>query len=96
MTMSLFFSGSFAFFVPSNISVRMQQRIATKTLSMASSVDNIENSASLLNPNVVSSKVFSSSDRRPVILFDGGKFLRFADFSASRLFLYTRSLNVFN
>lgn len=71
MTMSLFFSGSFAFFVPSNISVRMQQRIATKTLSMASSVDNIENSASLLNPNVVSSKVFSSSDRRPVILFDG-------------------------
>mmetsp|Transcript_22481 Transcript_22481/g.55731 ORF Transcript_22481/g.55731 Transcript_22481/m.55731 type:complete len:227 (-) Transcript_22481:714-1394(-) len=65
-----FYSGCFALVAPSNISVRMQQRVATKALSMASSVDGTATEAALLEPTAVSSKVFSS-DQRPVILFDG-------------------------
>ena len=73
-----FHSGCFALVAPSNISVRMQQRMATKALSMTSSVDGTTTEATLLEPNAVSSKVFSS-DQRPVILFDGGTLLHFAE-----------------
>ncbi len=64
----------FALVTPSHISVRMQQQISTKALSISSSVDETKIEADLLEPNAVSSKVFSS-DKRPVILFDGGTFL---------------------
>lgn len=68
--MSCFLTGGFALFVPSNISLRVQPRIGTTELSMTSSAGKIGNSVFLLEPNAVSSKVFSS-DQRPVILFDG-------------------------
>ncbi len=94
-----FYSGCFALVAPSNISVRMQQRVATKALSMASSVDGTATEAALLEPTAVSSKVFSS-DQRPVILFDGGTLLHFAEpkcflmmeISSSSLNLYFYSL----
>ena len=74
-----FNSGCFALIVPSEFPARMQQRIATKALSMASSVENTWGDATLLEPKVVSSKVFSG-DKRPVILFDGGTSFHFGDF----------------
>lgn len=77
--MSCFLTGGFALFVPSNISLRVQPRIGTTELSMTSSAGKIGNSVFLLEPNAVSSKVFSS-DQRPVILFDGGTLLCSADF----------------
>lgn len=73
-----FYSGCFALVAPSNISVRVQQRMATTALSMASSVDGTTAEAALLEPKAVSSKVFSS-DQRPVILFDGGTLLYFVE-----------------
>jgi len=70
MILPRFFHDGFALSVPSNVFVRMQQQIGAKTLSMTSLVEETGNSAGLLDPNVVSSKVFST-DQRPVILFDG-------------------------
>lgn len=66
-----FYSGCFALIVPSEFSARMHQRIGTKALSMVSSVEKTRDEATLLEPRVVSSKVFDV-DQRPVILFDGG------------------------
>lgn len=67
--MSCFLTGGFALFVPPNISLRVQPRIGTTELSMSSSAGKIGNRV-FLDPNSVSSRVFSS-DQRPVILFDG-------------------------
>jgi len=64
------FTVGFALIVPSNVSFRVQPRIGTTELSMTSSAGKVGNSVILLDPNAVSSKVFSS-DQRPVILFDG-------------------------
>ena len=72
-----FYNGCYALLAPSDISVRMQQRVFTKALSMTSSVDGTSIDAELLEPKAVSSKVFSS-DQRPVILFDGGTLFHFS------------------
>lgn len=72
VTMSRFYSGCFALVAPSKLPSRLQQRIGAKTFSLSSSAENTFDSSTLLEPKAVSSKVFSD-DKRPVILFDGGR-----------------------
>ena len=62
--------GCSALIAPSQHYARTQRHVGTNVVLMSTSA-NIEGKSSLLDPNVVSSKVFDS-DRRPVILFDGG------------------------
>lgn len=65
-----------AFFLPA---VRMEQRIGTKIFSTTSAEETMRNGPSLLDPKIVSQKVFSA-DQRPIILFDGGTSSLVADF----------------
>lgn len=67
--MSRFLSGS-AFLARSVNSFRVQHRIGMENFSMVSPVAQETSGASLLDPEVVSSRVFDT-DQRPIILFDG-------------------------